>query len=143
MALGQAEAPEVLERYQDRLEQAAKQGPAALAQAYRDAPPAVGVHELDLEMKVVRVSPGELQLLGYSEDEMLDRPVWEIIVMQDASRRAIEQKLKGERELKPFVRSFRRKDGSAVALLLADRHLRDAKGTIVGLRTAMVEVRPI
>jgi hypothetical protein len=66
-----------------------------------------------------------------------------MIVMQDASRRAMEQKMKGEKELKPFVRSFRRADGSAIALMLADRLLRDFKGTIVGIRTAMVEVKAL
>jgi hypothetical protein len=72
---------------------------------------------------------------------MVGRQVWEIIVMQDASRRAIEQKLKGERELKPFVRSFRKADGTAIALLLADRYIKDVRGAIVGLRTAMTEIR--
>ena len=78
----------------------------------------------------------------YREDEMVGRVVWEIIVMQDASRRAIEQKLKGERELRPFVRSFKKADGTAIPLLLADRHIRDVRGEIVGLRTAMTEIKP-
>jgi len=82
----------------------------------------------------------ELKLLGYRAEEMVGKVVWRLIVMEEASRRAIEQKLKGERELKPFVRSFRRADGTAIALLLADRHLRGAGGEITGLRTALVEV---
>lgn len=60
--------------------------------------------------------------------------------MQEAAKRAIEQKLKGEKELRPFVRSFRRADGTAIALMLVDRLLRDPKGAIVGIRTAMTEV---
>ena len=81
-------------------------------------------------------------MLGYRADEMVGRVVWEIIVMQDNARRAIEQKLKGERELKPFVRSFKKADGTAIPLLLADRHIRDVRGEIVGLRTAMTEIKP-
>jgi hypothetical protein len=69
------------------------------------------------------------------------RPIFEKIVMQDASRRAIEQKLSGEKKLKPFVRSFRRSDGTAMALMLMDRLLRDEQGRIVGIRTAMTEVK--
>jgi PAS domain S-box-containing protein len=91
-------------------------------------------------MRVVRVNPGELKLLGYREEEMVGRPVFEVIVMQEVARRAIEQKLRGEKELRPFVRSFRRSDGTALVLLLVDRHLRDAKGSIIGIRTAMTEV---
>jgi PAS domain S-box-containing protein len=102
----------------------------------------VGVHEIDTAARVLRVNRAEQLLLGYTAEEMVGRPVWEIIVMKEASRRAIDQKIKGERELKPFVRSFRRKDGTAIALLLADRYLRDASGEIVGLRTAMTEIQP-
>jgi len=39
------------------------------------------------------------------------------------------------------VRSFKKADGTAIPLLLADRHIRDAQGEIVGLRTAMTEVK--
>jgi PAS domain S-box-containing protein len=134
------EAIAALSQYHDRLEQAAREGPLRLKQVLADPPAGVGVHEIDLEMRVVRVNAEELRLLGYREDEMVGRPVFEVIVMQEAARRAIEQKLKGEKELRPFVRSFRRKDGSAVALMLMDRLLRDAKGTITGIRTAMTEV---
>ena len=141
MAMDQAEATQLLNDYLDRLDRMQKEGPLRFKELFEKSPPGVGVHELDTNMKVVRVSPEELKILGYSQEEMVGRPVWEIIVMADASRRAIEQKLKGERELKPFVRSFRKKDGTALPLLLADRHIRDARGEIVGLRTAMTEIK--
>ncbi len=133
------DATQVLSDYLDQLERADKEG--RLAKAFEAAPSGVGVHEIDTEARVLRVNREEQRLLGYTADEMLGRPVWEIIVMQEASRRAIEQKINGERELKPFVRSFRRKDGTAIALLLSDRYLRDARGEVVGLRTAMTEIR--
>jgi PAS domain S-box-containing protein len=141
MPLGQAEATQILNDYLDRLERTLKEGPLRFKQTFAQSPAGVGVHELDAEMRVVRVNPEELRILGYREEEMVGRVVWEIIVMQEASRRAIEQKLKGERELKPFVRSFRKADGTAIPLLLADRHIRDPRGQIVGLRTAMTEIR--
>jgi PAS domain S-box-containing protein len=141
MPLDQATATRVVNEYLDQLERMQKEGPLRLKEAFEKAPPGVGVHELDREMRVVRVNPEELRLLGYRADEMVGRVVWEIIVMQDNARRAIEQKLKGERELKPFVRSFKKADGTAIPLLLADRHLRDLRGEIIGLRTAMTEVK--
>lgn len=143
MALSQDEAARVLEEYQDRLARSEREGAMRFAEAFRDSPPGVGAHEIDTAMRLVRVNPEELKLLGYKEEQVVGRPVWEMIVMQDASKRAIEQKMKGEKELKPFVRSFRRSDGTAIALMLADRHIRDFKGTIVGIRTAMVEVKAL
>ena len=141
MPLDQATAIRLVNDYLDHLERMQKEGPLRLKEAFEKSPPGVGVHELDREMRVVRVNPEELRMLGYRADEMVGRIVWEIIVMQDNARRAIEQKLKGERELKPFVRSFKKADGTAIPLLLADRHIRDARGEIVGLRTAMTEVK--
>jgi PAS domain S-box-containing protein len=134
------DAARVLSAFLDQLDRADKEG--RLAKAFEAAPAGVGVHEIDTEARVLRVNREEQRLLGYTAEEMLGRPVWEIIVMQEASRRAIEQKVRGERELKPFVRSFRRKDGTAIPLLLSDRYLRDARGEVVGLRTAMTEIRP-
>jgi PAS domain S-box-containing protein len=142
MPVDQATAARVVNEYLDQLDRMQKEGPLRLREAFEKSPPGVGVHELDTEMRVVRVNQEELRMLGYRADEIVGRVVWEIIVMQDASRRAIEQKLKGERELKPFVRSFKKADGTAIPLLLADRHIRDARGEIVGLRTAMTEVKP-
>jgi len=130
----------VLTEYHDLLEQALREGPARFAAAFQKGPPGVGVHEIDRQMRVVRISPEELRLLGYMEKEVVGRPVWEIIVMQEAARRAIEQKLSGEKELRPFVRSFKRSDGTALALMLMDRLLKDPGGAIVGIRTAMTEV---
>jgi PAS domain S-box-containing protein len=141
MALDQPTAIRVVNEYLDLLERMQKEGPLRFKEAFERSPPGVGVHELDREMRVVRVSPEELRLLGYRAEDIVGRIVWEIIVMQDNARRAIEQKLKGERELKPFVRSFKKADGTAIPLLLADRHIRDARGEIVGLRTAMTEVK--
>lgn len=142
MPLDQATAIRVVNEYLDHLERMQKEGPLRLKEAFENSPPGVGVHELDREMRVVRVNPEELHLLGYRADEIVGRLVWEIIVMQDNARRAIEQKLKGERELKPFVRSFKKADGTAIPLLLSDRHIRDVRGEIIGLRTAMTEVKP-
>ena len=141
MAMDQADASRVLNEYLDQLDRMQKEGPLRFQELFDKSPSGVGVHELDQAMKVVRVNPEELKILGYRQEEMVGRQVWEIIVMQDASRRAIEQKLKGERELKPFVRSFRKADGTAVPLLLADRHIRGFRGDIVGLRTAMTEIK--
>ena len=141
MALDQPTAIRVVNEYLDLLERMQGEGPLRLKEAFEKSPPGVGVHELDREMRVVRVSPEELRLLGYRAGDIVGRIVWEIIVMQDNARRAIEQKLRGERELKPFVRSFKKADGTAIPLLLADRHIRDAQGEIVGLRTAMTEVK--
>lgn len=141
MVWSREEATARLSAYQERLEASLADGLARYLAAFRDSPPGVGAHEIDAERRITRVNPEELRLLGYREDEVLGRPVTELIVMQEASERAIGQKLKGERDLKPFLRTFRRADGSAAPMLLLDRLLKDGRGQVVGIRTAMAEVR--
>jgi PAS domain S-box-containing protein len=135
------EATRILTEYHDRLEDAAREGPLRFKQVFVGSPPGVGAHEIGLDMRVIRVNPEELRLLGYTEPDIVGHPIHEVIVMQDAARRAIEQKLKGEKELRPFVRSFKRQDGTALPLMLMDRLLRDPKtSAITGIRTAMTVV---
>jgi PAS domain S-box-containing protein len=135
-----AEATRVLTEYLDLLERAEGEGPRQLQKALDDPPRGVGVHEIDRDARVLRVNAEELRVLGYREQEIVGRQVWEIIVMQEAAQRAIGQKIRGERELKPFVRTFRRADGTAIVLMLADRLLRDGNGEPSGLRTALTEL---
>ena len=128
-----------LAEYLEQLERAEAEGAARFRAAFESSPPGIGVHELDAKGVIVRVNGEELKLLGYRADEMVGRPAWDFVVMQGVSQRSVEKKLSGEKELKPFVRTFHRKDGSGVALLVLDRLVRDASGKATGIRTA---VRP-
>jgi PAS domain S-box-containing protein len=125
--------------YQDRLDEAARRGPTSLTEVFDNPPPGLGAHEIDADMKLLRANDGDLRLLGYSREEFVGRRVLDFIVMTETAERAIGRKLTGELALKPFVRTFKRKDGSAVALVLLDRHLKDAAGQVVGLRTVLAE----
>jgi PAS domain S-box-containing protein len=133
------EAVALLTAYQDRLDRAAAEGGSRYDEVFANPPAGVGVHEIDQKRVIRRVNALEPQLLGYSAEQLLSRPVHDFIVMSEASQRAIEKKLTGG-ALRPFVRSFRRADGGAVAMALVDRHLKDAAGTVVGIRTAMVRI---
>jgi PAS domain S-box-containing protein len=130
----------VLQAYQDRLTEAAQQGTRRYDQVFAHPPAGVCIHEFDAAGTLRRVNVEELKLLGFEADQMVGRPVWEFVVMQDASRQSVQKKLTGEKDIKPFVRTFRRADGSGVAMLLVDRRLQDGQGRPQGIRTAMMRV---
>lgn len=136
----QAELEGRLAAFQDALEAAARQSEARFLAAFHNPPPGIGMHEIDLEHRIRRINPEELKILGYSEKDMLGRPAWDFIVMQEASQRAIQRKFSPDQELKPFLRTFRRSDGVGVPMLLLDRRLLDKQGQVIGLRTAMTVV---
>jgi PAS domain S-box-containing protein len=125
--------------YHDRLAEAERRGPANLAATFNDPPPGLACHEIDSEMKVLRANDADLRLLGYARTEFVGKRVLDFIVMTETAQRAIGRKLTGELALRPFVRTFRRKDGTAIALVLLDRYLKDASGQVIGLRTVLAE----
>jgi PAS domain S-box-containing protein len=134
------DAVALLSAYQDRLERAAEEGQACYDEVFANPPAGVGVHEIDQKRVIRRVNAIEPELLGYSALELMGRPVHDFIVMSEASQRAIEKKLSGGVALRPFVRTFRLADGGAVPMALVDRHLKDAAGAVVGIRTAMARI---
>jgi PAS domain S-box-containing protein len=134
------DAVALLTAYQDRLDRASEEGASRYDEVFANPPAGVGVHEIDQKRVIRKVNEVEPELLGYSAKELVGRPVHDFIVMSEASQRAIEKKLSGGVALRPFVRSFRRADGGAVAMALVDRHLKDAAGAVVGIRTAMVRI---
>lgn len=126
-----------LEAYQERLERALLGGARSYDAAFEGSPAGIGAHEIDPEMRIVRVNPEELRLFGYTEQQMLGKRATEFIVMQETAQRAIEQKFSGAKELKAFLRTFKRADGSPLPMILLDRHIKDKTGRVLGLRTVM------
>lgn len=131
----------LLEAYQGQLDAAAGRGEGEYSRAFDESPPDMGVHEIDAGKRYRRVGRGALAILGYRAEDLLGRPVFEFIVMSETAQRSIDKKLTGAIELKPFVRSFIRADGSSITLLLLDRHLKDAAGRIVGIRTVFAPLK--
>ena len=130
----------ILQACQDALTEAAQHGTARYDEVFAHPPAGVAVHEFDNSAVLRRVNKEELKLLGYTAQQMLGRPVYEFVVMQDASRQSVQKKLAGEKDIKPFVRTFRKADGSGIVMLLVDRRLHDANGQPSGIRTAMMPV---
>jgi len=135
------EVAPLLEAYQAALDAAAARGARDYGKVFEESPPGLGVHEIDSGKLYRRVGQGALAILGYRAEDLLGRAVTEFIVMSETAQRAIDKKLTGVSELRPFVRSFIRADGSSVTMLLLDRHLKDAAGSIVGIRTVFAPIK--
>jgi PAS domain S-box-containing protein len=136
----QDELVAILQGYQDKLAQAEREGKVRFEQVFASPPPGVAVHEFDTTGTIRRVNAEELKLLGYESAQVVGHAVWEFVVMQDASKQSVQKKLAGEKDIKPFVRTFRTADGGGIVLLLVDRRLQDAQGRPRGIRTAMIQL---
>ncbi len=123
-----------------------KQAEAALCRTeekfrelYDHAP--VGYHEYDGEGRITNVNRTDLEMLGYTADEMIGQPVWMFNVEEEEARERILAKLAGT--LPPsrnLERTYIRKDGSAFPALCQDRLILDEKGGIKGIRCAIQDI---
>jgi PAS domain S-box-containing protein len=107
---------------------------------FEDAP--IAYHEIDREGIVRRVNRAECGLLGMEVSEILGRYVWESAAPEERaiSHQVVLQKLAGERPLVPTQRTYLHKDGTPLTLEIHENLIRDRRGSIVGIRSAMLDV---
>jgi PAS domain S-box-containing protein len=114
--------------------------PSSPKNLFEHAP--VAYHELDGDGVVRQVNAAECALLGYQADEILGRPVWDLVAEADreASREAVRRKLSGAQPLAPVRRRYVRRDGAELVLEVHDRLVRGETGEVQGIRTALLDV---
>jgi PAS domain S-box-containing protein len=106
---------------------------------YDHAP--LGYHEYNREGMITRVNQTDLEMLGYRAEEMIGQPIWKFNVEEDLAKEQVLAKLAGK--LPPgsnLVRTYRRKDGSTLPVLIEDRLLRDERGEIIGIRCTIQDI---
>src|SRR5262249_31084155 len=107
---------------------------------YDEAP--VGYHEIDTEGRIVNINRTECELLGYTPEEMLGRPIVDFVAEdhREQARRAVHEKLQDLRPLRPFERTIVTKDGRRLVVAIEERYKRNDQGRVVGLRSTVQDV---
>ena len=118
-------------------ERALQASEARFRDLFDDAP--VAYHELDTENRLTRVNKTELAMLGYTAPEMVGRTVWDFIV-EDPSQDAIPVELDAEMRLEATQRTFRRKDGTEIPVLMRHKLIADADGKVSGMRSTLQDI---
>ena len=128
---------EIAER--NRAEATLLQSEEKFKELYNDAP--VGYHEYDMEGKITNVNRTEMEMLGYTVEELIGQPVWKLSAEEEISREGILSKLAGI--LPPdqnLQRDFRRKDGTIFPVLIMDRLILNEKGERKGIRCTIQDI---
>jgi two-component system cell cycle sensor histidine kinase/response regulator CckA len=122
-----------------RIEEALRRSEERFRELYDYAP--VGYHEYDVNGIITNVNRTDLEMLGYTREEMVGRPMWDFNANPEEARERILAKLK-ERE--PPGRNHQliyvRKDGTTIMVLAEDRLFRDREGRVTGLRTTIQDI---
>ncbi len=122
-----------------RAEEALKRSEERFKDLYDSAP--VGYQEYDIEGRITNVNRTELDMLGYSREEMIGQYVWQFDVEEDLARQQILEKLAGLRPpASSLERTYRRKDGTLMPVLIEDRIIKDEKGRINGIRSTLQDL---
>ena len=121
-----------------RAEEALRKSEAKFQELFDEAP--VGYQEIDSEGRIIRINRTELDMLGYTADEMFGRYVWDFITDEE-SRQKVSGKLAGTIASGiAFERPFQRKDGTTFPAVMQDRVLRNSEGKITGIRATVQDV---
>ncbi|EKD36679.1 MAG: multi-sensor hybrid histidine kinase, partial [uncultured bacterium] len=121
-----------------RAEEALSESEARFKELYDMAP--VGYHEYDASGRITLVNQTDLDMLGYSREEMIGQYIWKIN-RDEVAREQVLAKLAGK--LPPgrqLERTYRRKDGTFFPVLIEDRLITDERGKIKGIRCTIQDI---
>lgn len=121
-----------------KMEENLRKSEQRFRELFNNAP--IGYHEYDTEGRIVEVNQTELEMLGYTKGEMIGHFVWEFIV-EEMSKSSVLGKLAGTIPIgNTFERTYRKKDGTYLPVMIMDRALRDQDGRIIGIRSALQDI---
>jgi two-component system sensor histidine kinase/response regulator len=102
----------------------------------------IAYHDLDRNGIIQRVKRAECNLLGYEPEQLIGRPVYELVApgAKAESKRAVSGKLSGRIPLAPFQREYRRRDGTQLTVEIHENILFDEHENVIGLRSALIDV---
>lgn len=123
-----------------RAEQALRASEARFRHLFDEAP--FGYHEIDTEGRIVEVNRAECELLGYSRDELIGRPAFDLLddSQRDEARQAVSEKISGARPLAPFERILQRRDGQPIVVSIRERLRVSDDGRVLGLRSTVQDI---
>jgi two-component system cell cycle sensor histidine kinase/response regulator CckA len=120
-------------------EEALEESEKRFRELYDEAP--VGYFEYDSQGRITNVNRTELEMLGYTHEEMIGQPAWKCIVEKEEARQQILAKLAGTMPpARGLDRTYRRKDGTTFPAMVEDRLILDSGEKIKGIRATIQDI---
>jgi PAS domain S-box-containing protein len=123
-----------------QVEQSLQEKLTRFRELWDDAP--IAYHVLDTRGIIKEVNHTEMDMLGYTKEEMVGKPIFDFVLpqqRQEAEER-FRLKLAGDHISKQDDRIYIRKDGSNIHVSIDDRLEFGDDGKVSGIRTTMVDI---
>jgi len=91
-----------------------------------------GIWAMDAEFTTSFVNQGMLDILGYAEQEMIGRPIYDFLFEEDAPEQRQRMAERARGETGRYEQRFRRRDGRPCWLYVSATPLQDAQGHFAG-----------
>jgi PAS domain S-box-containing protein len=118
---------------------ALKQSELKFKELFDDAP--VGYHEINTEGIITQVNKRELEILGYSIDEMINNYIWNFVADSEFTQNEIKEKLAGNKKMGiGYERTFIRKDKILIPVLIEDKLIRNLENEVIGIRSTIQNI---
>jgi PAS domain S-box-containing protein len=123
-----------------RQEVALRQSEERYRRLYDEAP--FGYHEITADGILLMVNRTECEMLGYTREEMLGRPIFDFIApgQREAARAAVAERIDSGRAVSSMERTFLTKDGREIVVAIDNRLTRDETGRVVSLRSTVQDI---
>ena len=122
-----------------RAEEALRESKARFQELFNEAP--VGYHEVDAEGRIFRVNRTELEMLGYTAEEMLGQSVSKFTVKEKTPQQPVLTNLTNiVSSTQGFERTYQRKDGTTIPVLVERRVIREANGKVKSIRSTIQDI---
>ncbi len=123
-----------------RMEEALRKSEKRYRELWDNAP--VAYHILDTQGIIIKVNKTEAEMLGYKQEEMVGKFIFEFILpeQREEAQKRFREKISGKNVPKAENRIYVRKDGSKIYVFISDVLEHDGEGRVTGIWTTMVDV---
>lgn len=132
-------AEEEIRKLNEQLELRVEKRTEEVVDLYNNAP--TGYHTLDKEGTIIKINNTELNMLGYSREEMVGKKVTEFLT--EEGKKKFEERFPiflKEGLIKDMEMPFVRKDGSTLIFLINTSVLKDKQGNFMAVRTSTIDI---
>jgi len=122
------------------VENALRESERRFRKLYDEAP--FGYHEIDAEGRIVNINRTEAEILGYTREEMLGRPIFDFVAeeIRESAKAAVREKVARLRPLSTIERPYMTKDGRRLIVSIQEGYRLDGQNRVIGLRSTVRDV---